>query len=80
MPDENPKFRQIYFADDEKEKVNTRCDYNDIEEQSVNREILSWLEIFLMKNPVSKIFKYMSNRLQNDNYMDVIKLNNVPVW
>lgn len=46
MPDEDPKFLQIYFMGDEEEQVNIRCNYNHIEENE-EKAIVASLETFL---------------------------------
>lgn len=78
MPDADPKFLQIYFMGDEEQQINTRCQYNHIE-QMEEREIVGTLEPFLRNhNHLVQLFNTVSNRLQNDNYMIVIKADKVP--
>ncbi|GFW88704.1 helitron_like_N domain-containing protein [Trichonephila clavipes] len=73
MPDNNPKFLQIYFMGDCEERVTTRCLYNFIE-QAEERAIVILLENFLEDhNQLIQLIKRVSPRLQNDNYQIVIK-------
>lgn len=46
MPDEDPKFLQIYFIGDEEEQANIRWNYNHIEENQQKAKVTS-LETFL---------------------------------
>ncbi|CAB3227232.1 unnamed protein product [Arctia plantaginis] len=79
MPDNNPKFLQIYFMGDCEERVTTRCLYNFIE-QAEERAIAILLEIFLEDhNQLIQLIKRVSPRLQNDNYQIVIKADKVPL-
>ncbi|XP_037931314.1 uncharacterized protein LOC119666108 [Teleopsis dalmanni] len=79
MPDEDPKFLQIYFMGCEEDRVNARCNYNHIE-INAEKAIVASLEAFVNENnQLMKVFKGVSNRLQNDNYMIVIKADKVPV-
>ncbi|GBP76085.1 hypothetical protein EVAR_46953_1 [Eumeta japonica] len=78
IPDNDPKFLQIYFMDDDEQQINTRCRYNHNEEME-EREILGILEPFLQNhNHLVQLFNTVSNRLQNDNYTIVIKAGKVP--
>ena len=78
MPDADSKFLQIYFMGDEEKQINTRCQYNYIE-QMEEREIVATLEPFLRNhNQLVQLFNTVSSRLQNDNYMIVIKADKVP--
>lgn len=78
MPDDDPKFLQIYFMGDEEQQINTRCQYNHIE-QMEERAIVANLETFLRDhNQLVRLFKAASGRLLNDNYMIVIKADKVP--
>lgn len=78
MPDADPKFLQIYFMGNEEQQSHTRCVYNHIE-QMEEREIVDILERFLQNhNQLVQLFKTLSNRLQNDNYVIVIKADKVP--
>lgn len=68
MPDADPKFLQIYFMGDEEQQSHTRCLYNHIERME-EREIVDNLQTFLQNNnQLIRLFKTLSNRLQNDNY------------
>ncbi|XP_063993113.1 uncharacterized protein LOC135170885 [Diachasmimorpha longicaudata] len=68
MPDNNPKFLQIYFMGNCEERVTTRCQYNFIE-QAEERAIVILLETFLEdQNQLIRLIKRVSPRLQNDNY------------
>ncbi|GFW04009.1 helitron_like_N domain-containing protein [Trichonephila clavipes] len=79
MPDNNPKFLQIYFMGDCEERVTTRCLYNFIE-QAEERAIVILLENFLEDhNQLIQLIKRVSPRLQNDNYQIVIKADKVPL-
>jgi hypothetical protein len=79
LPDETPKFLQIYFMGDEEEQVNARCHHNHIE-QMQERAIVSSLQSFLgERNQLIQLFQQVSNRLQNDNYLIVIKADKVPI-
>ncbi|GFY03458.1 helitron_like_N domain-containing protein [Trichonephila clavipes] len=79
MPDNNPKFLQIYFMGDCEERVTTRCLYNFIE-QAEERAIVILLEKFLEDhNQLIQLIKRVSPRLQNDNYQIVIKADKVPL-
>jgi len=78
MPDSESKFLQIYFMSDEKQHINTCCQYNHVE-QTEEREIVATLEPFLRNhNQLDQLFNNVSNRRQNDNYMIVIKADIVP--
>ncbi|CAB3261250.1 unnamed protein product [Arctia plantaginis] len=79
MPDNNPKFLQIYFMGDCEERVTTRCLYNFIE-QAEERAIVILLEKILEDhNQLIQLIKRVSPRLQNDNYQIVIKADKVPL-
>lgn len=79
MPDDNPKFLQIYFMGNCEERVTTRCQYNFIE-QAEERAIVILLENFLEdQNQLLQLIKRVSPRLQNDNYQIVIKADKVPL-
>lgn len=79
MPTETPKFLQIYFVGDAEEQVDVRCAYNRIE-RIQQREIVSTLQTFLTENnQLIRLFKQVSDRLENDSYMIVIKADKVPV-
>ncbi|XP_074115113.1 uncharacterized protein LOC141537831 [Cotesia typhae] len=79
MPDNNPKFLQIYFMGDCEERVMTRCLYNFIK-QAEERAIVILLENFLEDhNQLIQLIKRVSPRLQNDNYQIVIKADKVPL-
>nr|XP_046492947.1 uncharacterized protein LOC124224788 [Neodiprion pinetum] len=79
MPDNNPKFLQIYFMGDCEERVTTRCLYNFIE-QAEERAIVILLENFFEDhNQLIQLIKRVSPRLQNDNYQIVIKADKVPL-
>ena len=79
MPDDNPKFLQIYFMGNCEERVTTRCQYNFIE-QAEERAIVILLENFLEdQNQLLQLIKRVSPRLQNDNYQIVIKAEKVPL-
>lgn len=75
MPNEDPKFLQIYFMGSCEERVTTRCQYNFIE-QAEERAIVVLLEIFLENR--NHLFKRVSPQLKNDNYQIVIKADKVP--
>lgn len=78
MPNDSHKFLQIYFMGNEEAQVDIRCHYNHIEAVQ-ERAIVATLETFLAQhNELIKLFKSMSNRLENDNYMIVIKPDKVP--
>ncbi|XP_055924623.1 uncharacterized protein LOC129956714 [Argiope bruennichi] len=79
MPDDDPKFLQIYFMGNCEERVTTRCQYNFID-QAQERKIVLLLENFLDdQNQLIRLFKRVSPRLQNDNYQIVIKADKVPL-
>ncbi|XP_063980943.1 uncharacterized protein LOC135164482 [Diachasmimorpha longicaudata] len=79
MPDNNPKFLQIYFMSNCEERVTTRSQYNFIE-QAEKRAIVILLETFLEdQNQLIPLIKRVSPRLQNDNYQIVIKADKVPL-
>lgn len=79
MPDQDAKFLQIYFMGDEEEQVDIRCHYNHID-RIQERAIVSTLQPFLAeKNKLIQLFKQVSDRLLNDNYMIVIKADKAPV-
>lgn len=79
MPDNNPKFLQIYFMGDCEERVTTRCLYNFIE-QAEERAIVILLENFLEDhNQLIQLIKRVSPRLQNNIYQIVIKADKVPL-
>ena len=78
MPDNGSTFLQIYFMGDGEQQINARCQYNHIE-QIEEREIVGILERFVHNhNQLVQLFNTVSNRLQNDNYMIVIKADKVP--
>lgn len=78
MPNEAPKFLQIYFMGSSEERVTTRCQYNFIE-QAEEREIVELLEDFLENhNQLIQLFKTVSPQLINDNYQIVIRADKVP--
>ena len=82
----DPKFLQIYFMGDEEQQIHTRCVYNHIE-QTEEPEIVDILEMFLQNhNQLVRLFRTFSYRLQNDNYVIIIKAdkqggeNTAPTW
>ena len=78
MPNQDPKFLQIYFMGDETEQVNIRCHYNRIKEIT-ERAIVASLETMLNeRNQLIQLFKHTSERMQSDNYMVVIKADKIP--
>ncbi|XP_046681745.1 uncharacterized protein LOC124368547 [Homalodisca vitripennis] len=78
MPDADPKFLQIYFMGDEEQQTHMRCVYNHME-QMEEREIVDILETFFLNhNQLLRLFKTLSNRLEYDNYVIVIKADKVP--
>lgn len=79
MPDNNPKFLQIYFMGDCEERVTTRCLYNFIE-QAEERAIVILLENFFSRpQTTNSIVQKSFATLQNDNYQIVIKADKVPL-
>lgn len=79
MPGKTPKFLQIYFMGNEEDAVDVRCQHNHIEHIQ-ERAIVASLQTFLEDNNLLlQLFKQVSPRLINDNYMVVIKANKVPV-
>uniref|UniRef100_A0A1B6E419 Helitron helicase-like domain-containing protein n=1 Tax=Clastoptera arizonana TaxID=38151 RepID=A0A1B6E419_9HEMI len=79
MPDNDPKFLQIYFMSNFEDCVTTRCQYNFIE-QGEERAIVMLLENFLEdQNQLIRLIKRVTLRLQNDNYQIVIKADKVPL-
>lgn len=78
MPNDDPKFLQIYFMDSCEECVTTRCLHNFIE-QAEERAIVESLENFFENyNQLIQLFKRVSPQLRNDNYQIVIKADKVP--
>lgn len=78
MPNETPKFLQIYFMGSDEERVGIRCQYNFIE-RAEERAIVELLENFLEnRNQLIQLFKRVSPQLRNDNYQIVIKADKVP--
>ncbi|XP_069968901.1 uncharacterized protein [Bactrocera oleae] len=79
MPNEDPKFLQIYFMGNCEERVTTRCQYNFIE-QAEERAIVLSLELFLENsNQLLQLFKRVSPQLKSGNYQIVIKADKVPL-
>lgn len=79
LPNDHPKFLQIYFLGDEEEQVSLRCNYNHIE-RIQERSIVASLETFLAeKNSLIRLFKHASERMITDNYMIVIKPDKLPL-
>lgn len=79
MPNDDPKFLQIYFLGNEDDQVQLRCHYNHIEAIQ-ERAIVSSLRTFLLqKNQLIRVFKQASTRMHSDNNMIVIKADKVPV-
>lgn len=78
MPNDDPKFLQIYFMGSCEERVTTRCQYNFIE-RAEERAIVELLENFLEnRNQLMKLFKRVSLQLRNDKYQIVINADKVP--
>lgn len=78
MPNEDPKFLQIYFMGSDEERVTIRCRYNFIE-RADERAIVELLENFLEnRNQLIQLFKRVSPQLRNDNYQIVIRGDKVP--
>lgn len=72
MPNDDPKFLQIYFMGSCEERVTTRCLHNFIE-QAEERAIVESLENFFENyNQLILFFKRVSPQLRNDNYQIVI--------
>lgn len=78
MPNADPKFLQIFFMGEEEEQVGIRCHYNHIAAAN-EREIVALLQTFLHENNLLvRLFKEVSPRLANDNYMVVIRPEKAP--
>lgn len=78
MPNDDPKFLQIYFMGSCEERMTTRSQYNFIE-RAEERAIVELLENFLEnRNQLIQLFKRVSPQLRNDNYQIVIKADKVP--
>ena len=61
LPNEDPKFLQIYFLGDEDEQTNIRCRYHPIE-RIQERAIVANLETFLKDtNQLIRLFKHASD-------------------
>lgn len=68
MPNDYPKFLQIYFMGSCEERVTTRCLHNFIK-QAEERAIVESLENFFENyNKLIQLFKRVSPQLRNDNY------------
>lgn len=79
MPDDNPKFLQIYFIRSCEECVTIWCQYN-FNEQADEKAIVILLDFFLEnQNQLILMIKRVSPQLQNDNYQIVIKADKVPL-
>lgn len=62
----------------EEQQINTNCNYKHIE-QMEEREIVTNLLTFLQNhNQLVQLFKIISNRLQNDSHVIIIKAHKVP--
>ncbi|GFU18245.1 uncharacterized protein NPIL_604351 [Nephila pilipes] len=79
MPNDDPKFLQIFFMGCCKEYMTNRCQYNYIE-QAEERSIVELLENVLKnRNQLIQLLKRVSQQLKNDNYQIVIKADKVPL-
>lgn len=78
MPDDTPKFLQIYFMGGEDERVDTRCTHNNINSPQGKR-IVGILEPFFQEhNHLIRLFKTLMPRLVNDNHIIVIRPDKTP--
>lgn len=78
MPNEDPKFLQIYFMGSSDDRVNIRCQNNFIE-RAEEREIVELLESFFENNnKLIQLFKRVSPQLKTDSYQIVINADKVP--
>lgn len=78
LPENAPKFLQIYFLGSEEDQVDLRCHYQHINAVR-ERAIVETLQTFLVeKNQLIQLFKQASTRMQSDSHMVVIKADKVP--
>lgn len=78
MPDEIPKYLQIYFMGSEDDRVDTRCTHNNINSPP-GRRIVGILEPFFQEhNHLIRLFKTLMPRLANDNHVIIIRPDKVP--
>jgi hypothetical protein len=73
MPNDDPKFLQIYFMGSYEKRVTARCQYNFIE-QAEERAIVELLEFFFEScNQLIQFFKRVSPQSRNYDYQIIIK-------
>lgn len=78
MPNESPKFLQIYFMGGKDARVDARCGYNNLDSLFARR-IVSNLDALLNEhNELLKIFKSHMHKLQSDNHAIVINPDKTP--
>ncbi|GFS56510.1 uncharacterized protein TNCV_4303101 [Trichonephila clavipes] len=72
MPDADPKFLQFYFMGDEEQQAA----YKTLVSRWRNEKL--WETVWQNHNQLLRLFKTLSKRLQNDNYVIVIKVDKMP--
>lgn len=78
MPNEPPKFLQIYFMGGADALLNARCSYNHLNSNSARR-IVSDLDALLNEhNNLLKMFKSHMHKLESDNHAIVINPDKTP--
>ncbi|XP_075451755.1 uncharacterized protein LOC142492724 [Ascaphus truei] len=76
LPNENPKFLQIYFMGDEEQEADQRCHYI----PNIRRDIVLSLQKMLHQhNHLINTFKTSLERMPTDEYKVVIRADKTPV-
>ncbi|KIH47189.1 hypothetical protein ANCDUO_22754 [Ancylostoma duodenale] len=76
LPNETPKFSQIYFIGDEGQQVGQRCEYTDGTRRNI---VLSLQRMFHQHNNLVKVFTTALERMPTDEYRVVIRADKTPV-
>lgn len=79
MPDEVPKFLQIYFmGGSDNDRVETRCTHNNVNSPQGRRIVELLEQFFEQHNRLIGLFKTVMPRLTNDNHIIVIRPDKTP--
>ena len=78
MPNESPKFLQIYFMGGEDERVDARCAYNNFDSFFARRIVRNLDALLNEHNELLKIFKSHMHKLQSDSHAIVINPDKTP--
>ncbi|KIH61445.1 hypothetical protein ANCDUO_08281 [Ancylostoma duodenale] len=75
LPDENPRFLQIYFTGDEEQQVDQRCEKITGTRRNI---VLNLQRMFHQHNSLVRLFKTSLKRMPTDEYKIVIRADKRP--